>query len=415
MPPKKVAAIVTEYRKWSHADVILRNLLNGYPDGTKPDLELVSLYTDQVPKNDMSRDLAKKHGFKIYETIADALTLSGKMLAVDAVISIGEHGKYPTNAKGQMLYPRRRFLEEITAVFEKSDNSVPVFSDKHLAVKWEDAKWMVDRARKLMFPFMAGSSLPVTWRKPNLVLPKGCELTGVIQMAYGPFEAYGFHALEAVQCMVERRAGGETGVKAVTCHCGSEITNAFDGRIWGLGGPAGRFMRNGVMWESFDKQPWTAALLEAALKLVPEHAPGDMRKVAATAKDSGILEVEYSDGLRAFVVMPNGWIYEGEGGAFIFATQRKGVEKPDACQYYLQQPDPFGHFAELTRAIESMVRTGHAPYPIERTLLTTGVLEAVMTSAFEHGKRVETPHLDVKYTATEWGPATSKIPPIQKP
>ena len=37
--PKRVAAIVTEYRKWSHADVILRNLLDGYPDGTKPDLQ----------------------------------------------------------------------------------------------------------------------------------------------------------------------------------------------------------------------------------------------------------------------------------------------------------------------------------------------------------------------------------------
>src|SRR5438045_5968229 len=102
MPAKKVAAVVTEYRKWSHADVILRNLLDGYPDGTKPGLELVSLFTDQVPKGDMSRDLAKKHGFKIYDTIADCLTLGGKTLAVDAVLSIGEHGKYPKNEKGQI-------------------------------------------------------------------------------------------------------------------------------------------------------------------------------------------------------------------------------------------------------------------------------------------------------------------------
>ncbi|MBA4186930.1 MAG: hypothetical protein C0467_02825 [Planctomycetaceae bacterium] len=415
MPPKKVAAVVTEYRKWSHADVILRNILSGYPDGSKPNLELVSLYTDQVPKNDMSRDLAKKHGFKISENIADCLTLGGKTLAVDGVLSIGEHGKYPTNAKGQLLYPRRRFFEEITAVFEKTGKSVPVFNDKHLAVNWDDAKWMVERSRKLMFPFLAGSSLPVTWRKPNLVLPKGCELTGVVQLAYGPFEAYGFHALEALQCMVERRAGGESGVKAVTCHSGSAITDAFNDRIWGLGGPAGRFMRREVMWEAFDKQTWTAPLLEAALKSLPEHAPGDMRRVSATAKDAGIFEIEYRDGLRAFVVMPNGWVYEGDGGAFFFSGQRKGADKPDVCQFYLQQPDPFGHFAELTRAIESMIRTGHAPYPVERTLLTTGVLEAVMTSNHENGKRIETSHLAVKYAPTEWGPATSKIPPVQKP
>lgn len=103
-PPKKVAAVVTEYRKWSHADVILRNLLGGYPDGTRPGLELVSLYTDQVPKTDMSRELAKKHGFTIYPTIAEALTLGGKTLAVDGVLLIGEHGDYPDNAKGQKLY-----------------------------------------------------------------------------------------------------------------------------------------------------------------------------------------------------------------------------------------------------------------------------------------------------------------------
>jgi hypothetical protein len=414
MPAKKIAAIVTEYRKWSHADVILRNLLDGYPDGTKPEMELVSLYTDQVPKNDMSRDLAKKHGFKIFENIADCLTLGGKTLAVDGVLSIGEHGKYPTNTKGQLLYPRRKFLEEITAVFEKSGKSVPVFNDKHLAATWDDAKWMYDRARKLMFPLLAGSSVPVTWRKPNLVLPKNCELTGAVQIGYGPFEGYGFHALEGLQCMVERRKGGETGVKAVTCHCYSEITAALDGRIWSLGGPAGRHMRNEAMWEAFDKQPWAGPLLEAALKLVPAHANGDMRRIAATASDAGIFEIEYRDGLRAFVVVPNGWIHEGDGGAFVFAAQRKGVEKPDACQFYLQQPDPFAHFAELTKAIDSLMRTNHSPYPVERTLLTTGILDAVMTSRHEHGKRIETPHLDFKYTPTEWGPATGEIPKVQK-
>jgi hypothetical protein len=390
--PKKVAAVVTEYRKWSHADVILRNLLDGYPDGTRPGLELVSLFTDQVPKGDMSRDLAKKHGFKLTETIADCLTLGGKTLAVDAVLSIGEHGNYPKNDKGQILYPRRRFFEEITKVFEKTEKAVPVFNDKHLAAVWDDAKWMYDRARKLMFPFMAGSSVPVTWRKPDLVLPKDSELTGAVQIGYGPFEGYGFHALEGLQCMVERRklADDQQGVTAVTCHTGK------------------------AMWEAIDKQSWAAPMLDAAIKLVPAHAKGDIREMTTKAKDAGVFEVEYRDGLRAFVVNPDGWIYEGDGGAFVFAGQRKGREKPDACHFYLQQPDPFAHFAELTKAIDSLVQTSHAPYPVERTLLTTGVLDAAMTSAHESGKRIETPHLDIKYKPTEWGPAKGEIPKAQK-
>jgi hypothetical protein len=391
MAPKKVAAVVTEYRKWSHADVILRNLLDGYPDGTHPDLELVALYTDQVPKADLSRELARKHGFVIADSIPECLTLGGKTLAVDAVLSIGEHGSYPANEKGQILYPRRRFFETIAKVFEETKSAVPVFNDKHLAATWDDAKWMYDRARSLFVPFMAGSSLPVTWRKPNLVLPRGCELTGAVQIGYGPFEGYGFHALEALQCMVERRRGGETGVRAVTCHAGKAI------------------------WDRFDRETWTATLLEAALKLVPAHAGGDIRELSAKAKDSGVFELEYLDGLRAFVVMPNGWIHEGDGGGFIFAGQQKAKAQPEACQFYLQQPDPFAHFAELTKAIAAMIRTGHASYPVERTLLTTGLIDSIMTSRHESGKRIETPHLAIRYTPTDWAPATGEIPkPVKK-
>src|SRR5438132_381955 len=83
---------------------------------------------------------------------------------------------------------------------EASKKSVPVFNDKHLAAEWKDAKWMYDRARELFVPFLAGSSVPVTWRRPELKLPKDSELTEAVQVGYGPFEAYGFHALEGLQC-----------------------------------------------------------------------------------------------------------------------------------------------------------------------------------------------------------------------
>src|SRR6266446_1197827 len=101
---KKVAAIITEYRRWSHADVIIGKILEGYNQdgGAGPNLTVASMYVDQFPANDMSRDLAKKHGFKIYNSIPDALTAGGRQLAVDGVLCIGEHGNYPANAKGQV-------------------------------------------------------------------------------------------------------------------------------------------------------------------------------------------------------------------------------------------------------------------------------------------------------------------------
>jgi hypothetical protein len=386
--PKKVAAVVTVYHKWSHADVIVGKIIEGYNyDGKdRPNLQLVSMYVDQFPEKDMSRDLAKKYKFTIYDSIEKALTLGGKQLAVDGVICVGEHGNYPTNKKGQILYPRRRFFEEVTKVFARSKKAVPVYNDKHLAATWEDAKWMYDRSRELLVPFMAGSSVPVTWRRPVVKLPMNCDLLGAVQIGYGPVEGYGFHSLEGLQCMVERRKGGETGVKAV------------------------QYLSGEAMWKAMDQGKWSKKILEAALPLVPAHAKDPYRTICAKDKDAGVFLIEYRDGFRAAVAILNGWIYEGDGGAFLFAGHVKGQAKPVATLYYLQQPDPFAHFTYLVKAIESMIRTGHAAYPVERTLLTTGILDAVMTSKAENNRRVETPHLAIKYKPVDWPFATDPVP-----
>jgi hypothetical protein len=386
--PKPVAAITTVYRKWSHADVILGKLLEGYlhDGGAKPGLKLVSLYVDQFPKGDMSRALAARHGFRLCKSIPEALTRGGDTLAVEGVLIVGEHGDYPFNDKGQHLYPRRRFFAEVAKVFEKAGRAVPVFNDKHLSATWEDAKWVYDKARSLYVPFMAGSSIPVAWRRPKLQLPKGCDITGAVALGYASLEAYGFHALEGLQCMVERRKGGETGVRAVQC------------------------LQGKAMWDAMDAGRFSKELLEEAIRHVPAHAKGDYRELTTKAKDAAVFLVEYRDGLTAAVAMLNGFVHEGDGGAFCFAGQLKGEARPRGTHFYLQQPDPFAHFAYLVRAIDSHVRTAHAPYPVERTLLTTGILDAAMTSRHQGGKRIETPHLAIKYTPTDWPFADDPIP-----
>src|SRR5947208_1406631 len=75
-----VAAVVTEYRRNSHADVILGKILEGYNQdgGDGPALRLAALYTDQVPAADLSRDLARRHNFRIAGTIEEAITLGGE-------------------------------------------------------------------------------------------------------------------------------------------------------------------------------------------------------------------------------------------------------------------------------------------------------------------------------------------------
>ncbi len=391
-PPKKVAAIITEYRKNSHADVIVGKILEGFDQkgGKGPDLQVASMFVDQFPDNDMSKALATKHGFTIYDNIEAALTCGGKTVAVDGVLSIGEHGKYEFNDKGQHLYPRRRFFEGIVKAFEKYKKVVPVFNDKHLAATWDDAKWMYDKARDLFAPFMAGSSLPVTWRKPPLKLPMDCEITGAVAIGYGGTESYGFHMLEVLQCMVERRKGGETGVAAV------------------------QYLTGEAMWRALDEGRWSKELLEAGLEHVPAKSKGDYRELCLKNQNAGVFLVEYRDGLKAAAAMMNGLALEGRSGAFAFAARLKGQDKPQATHFYLQNEVPFGHFGYLLKAIERMIQTGHPAYPVERTLLTTGVLDAIMTSRHEKGKRMETKHLEIKYKPTDWPFADSPIPEPMK-
>src|SRR5438067_3038485 len=113
--PPRVAAVVTTYFPASHADVIVSRLLKGYTldgRGESPRMRLASLYTDQVPKNDISRKLAKKYGFPIYDKVADALTLGTGRLAVDGVLLVCEHGDYPQSKTGQTVFPKRRLFEQ---------------------------------------------------------------------------------------------------------------------------------------------------------------------------------------------------------------------------------------------------------------------------------------------------------------
>src|SRR5206468_10236231 len=232
----KLAAIVTVYRKYSHAQHIVDRLLEGYGwNGTHhhPPMDLVSLYVDQTPAEDLSRERAARFpGMKIYPSIAETLTLGGNKLAVDGVVIVGEHGDYPKTPKGQVQYPRYRFFQETVKVFQASGKSVPVFNDKHLSWNWEWAKEMYDTSRSMGFPLMAGSSLPVTWRTPSLEMPLGGRIREAVCVCYGGVDSYDFHGLETLQCMVERRQGGETGVKWLQAYRGEAVWKAHQDGVW---------------------------------------------------------------------------------------------------------------------------------------------------------------------------------------
>ena len=173
-----------------------------------PRVEVASVYIDQFPEGDLGRERVARHGLNLVSNIEEALTLGTDELAVDGVVIIAEHGKYPDNEKGQKLYPRYEWFKEVVRVFEKTGRSVPVFNDKHLSTTWERCAEMVADSKRLGFPFFAGSSLPVTRRLPAIDLPHGIPMSESVCVAYGGVDSYDIHALETAQCMSERRRGG---------------------------------------------------------------------------------------------------------------------------------------------------------------------------------------------------------------
>nr|MBW4048943.1 hypothetical protein [Pseudomonadota bacterium] len=192
----RVAAVVTEVTYRSHAHVILENFLEPYLFNGKrveSGMEVVSLYVDQSPKGDMAKDVAKRYGITIHPTIAEALRAGRDRLAVDAVLSIAEQGRYPTNARAQVEYPRKRFFDEIVAEFRRSKATAPVFNDKHLSYRADWAREMYDTARTMGFGLMAGSSVPLATRRPPLELPRGARITEAVSLHGGGLEGYDFH------------------------------------------------------------------------------------------------------------------------------------------------------------------------------------------------------------------------------
>jgi len=384
----RLAAITTTYMKYSHGQHIVDRFLEGYGwngEFHHPPMDLVSLYVDQVGERDLSRDRARRFpAMKIYPTIADALTLGGSRLAVDGIVVVGEHGTYSKNEKGQTKYPRYEFFQEIFKVFRASDHAVPVFNDKHLSWNWDWAKEIYDTSHELKFPLMAGSSLPVTWRTPSVEWPSGAKPSEALCVCYGGVDSYDFHGLETIQSMVERRPGGETGVESIQAYRGDAFWNACKDGVWP------RDLMDAALCRSHTLTP----AREGFNDIFPTLE--DMKRLV---KDPVAYRYRHGDGLYSTMLLMSGLVkdfnFAARIGNRIFSTQM-----------YLPMPDGrttlATFFSPLVNNMEQMFLTGKPTYPVERTLLTTGLTAAGVDSLFRHGAKIETPHLAIRYKSTPY-------------
>jgi len=400
----KVAALCSNYHYLSHSYHIVGRFLDGFPLYDAQDtlhkpsdnFEISSIYIEQIPtETDLGIGIAKRHGIPIFDTIEKTLCQGGSSLAVDAVLLIAEHGKYPINEKYQTLYPRHDYFRQVVDVFRKSKRGVPVFNDKHLSYDRKKAAEMVAWGQELKFPLMAGSSLPITWRHPEIEIPLGSKIKDVVVLSRGEIEIFGFHALETLQAFVERRnlGGKPQGVKAVTCLLGNDV------------------------WKAAESGRWSMSLLQNAARQSHSRNVGSPQQCCAEfspppnrptfLKVPIYFEVEYTDGFIGKVVIANGYVDDTSIAMEIDGNPPKVV----STNVYLPAPPGANFFNPLVLRIEDFFQSGKSPYPVERTLLTGGILDALLESRLQGGKRLETPDLaaidysapiDSGYIRTPW-------------
>jgi hypothetical protein len=376
----QLAAVVTAISKYLHPQHIVDRFLEGYGwngEYHHPQMDLVSLYVDQRKKGDLAQDRADRFPqLKIYPTIEGALTLGTGKLAVDGVVVVGEHGNYPRSDTGIPMHPHYEFFDAITKVFRASGRSVPYFNDKELSWKWDWCKKMVDTAKELNFPFQGGSSLSVTWRVPSVEFPTGAVTKEAVSIGYGGPGSYDFHGLETIQCMVERRKGGETGVEWLQAY------------------------RGDAFWKAYQDGLWSQALVKAALSRSATFRSGDptftdmwptIEQLKAMVPNPVAYHYQHRDGLKSTMLLMNGLVRD-----FTFAAAIEGQSKPFSTQMYLPMPDGrttlASFFTPLVHNAEVMFLTGKQQYPIERTLMTSGLLIAGIDS-MRLEKRIDTPNL----------------------
>lgn len=383
----KIAFLGTTVFQHSHAQHFLDRLTIGYLMGgewREPLVEMAGVYIDQFPANDLGRQRIEKYKSPVFPSVEEALTLGGEKLAVDGVVIIAEHGDYPVNEKGQTRYPRYEWYKKIVKVFEDSGRSVPVFNDKHLSTKWSECQEMVDDSRRLGFAFYAGSSLPVTWRLPSIDMPFDVPLRESVCVAYGGVDSYDFHALETAQCMSERRQGGEVGIASVHAIKGEKV------------------------WERLAKQDDTQRLFLSALARshtlpVDRGYPTDRLSIEWARNvlpNTTAYFIEHRDGFRTSIFLTG--IQD-----FNYAGLRGDNGSIVGCQMMLPMPGSSATTADffnpLTRNFEQMIVAGKTPYPIERTLLTSGMVIGGVESLHQGETPFLTPDMAVKYQ----GPAES--------
>jgi hypothetical protein len=121
--------------------------------------------------------------------------------------------------------------------------------------------------------------------------------------------------------------------------------------------------------------------------------------MAEAEKNPTVILIDYRDGTRGVGVLAGRYVGEYWG----YAAKAGG--KVVGCEFAGGPKPAYAHFSYLGLNAQETFRTGKPPYPVERTLLTSGLIDAAARSLHAGGKATVTPHLEaVRYNPAEADP-----------
>ncbi len=291
-------------------------------------------------------------------------------LAVSGVLIVAEHGHYPRNDLGQVLYPRGPIFRQVLEVYRRAGATAPVFIAKQLSHDFDEAIATCAAAQAAGLPLLAGAALKsAEWDPP---WPNGDSepIREIVIAGHGTLESFGFDALEALQSIVERRAGERVGVVAVRCLSGNEV------------------------WRAAESGQWSGGLLHAALARGLSVNLGDVRDNVGAFAMPGMpatpplaVLVEYASGTRAAVLVLNGHLQDVVGAC------RFENNSTFAWRFGTSPPPGVHHFNRHVAEIDAFLAGTRANDDLRRALLATGMIARAMQSHAARGPRLATPEL----------------------
>jgi hypothetical protein len=365
-PPRHIAFVLEDFALQTPAQQLLDRFLLGYRRaGVFHKIEGVRLTAARAGNFESSPAVSELLSARSTETALQLTDLPAAAREADALVIV------PKNDAPAPAEP------VISAALNHAKRGAACFVFGALATNFAAARTLSALAAARQITLAAGTTLPVTWRLPQVDLPTGARVDEALIVVQGPSPLAQLHALDGLLPVLERRAGGERGVRQV------------------------KFLSGRELWRAGDRREWSWPLLSAALSR-SDSPQGDTILDGRTQDLVGLGQVP------KLATNPRGWVLEHADGVRtallaldgVVADYNFAVRLADGSNLSAQlfrAPVPAQeHYSLLAATLDDFFRTGTPPWPASRSLLTAGLLDACRQAAAQPGVRLPTPELSFR-------------------